>query len=142
MNDRRLARLAAQIQQILAQVLLRDLNDPDLGMVTITRIEVDAEFTVCKAYWTVLGDERAKAQSGAVLRRARGLCQRAIGKAIHTRTVPHLEFCYDEGLVEANRIDRLLGELRKEREAREAGAAPPPAPEGAKPPPSTPGAGS
>jgi ribosome-binding factor A len=134
MNERRLARLAAQIQETLAQVLLRDINDPDLGMVTITRVEVDAEFTVCKAYWSVLGDARARQASAGVLKRARGLCQRTIGKAIHTRTVPHLEFCYDEGLVQAARIDQLLGELKKEREVREAaqpptGESPPPKPE-------------
>ena len=54
MNERRLARLREQIKQKLAQVLQRDLADPKLGLVTITRIELDKEFTQCKAYWSVI----------------------------------------------------------------------------------------
>jgi ribosome-binding factor A len=127
MNERRIARLQQQIKQALAQVLLRDLADPKLGLVTITRVEVDSEFTICKAYWSVLGNDKARAQNEAVLRRARGLCQRAIGQAIHTRTVPQLEFHYDEGVVGALRVNKLLEELQQERAARE--QAPAPAPE-------------
>lgn len=120
MNERRLARLQEQIKQRLAEVLLRDLADPKLGMVTITRVELDGEFTQCKAFWSVIGDEAQKKQSAGVLRRARGLCQRAMASAISTRTVPHLEFEYDVGIEGAIKMTQLLSELREEREAREA----------------------
>jgi ribosome-binding factor A len=140
MNDRRLARLQEQIKQRLAEVLLRDLADPRLGMVTITRVELDAEFTQCRAYWSVLGDDRVRKDSEAVLRRARGLFQRELGKAIHTRSVPHLEFVHDQGIAEAIRVNQLLSDLRQERELREQSrpdASPPPA-DGAPPAPPTP----
>lgn len=132
MNDRRIARLQEQIKHRLAEVLQRDLADPKLGLVTITRVELDAEFTQCKAFWSVLGDDRARRDSEGVLRRARGLCQREIGKAISTRTVPHLEFLYDEGIAGAIRVNHLLEELKQEREQAERqrakDAAPPPEP--------------
>lgn len=137
MNQRRLARLQEQIKQRLAEVLLRDLADPKLGMVTITRIELDGEFTQCKAYWSVIGGELEKKRSSGVLRRARGLCQRAIASAIHTRSVPHLEFVYDTGIEEAIRLNALLGELREEREAREPEQESPPEP--SNPQPDSPG---
>lgn len=119
MNDRRILRLQEQIKERLAVVLLRDLADPKLGMVTITRVEVDAEFTQCKAYWSILGDDKARRESEGVLRRARGLCQREIGKATHTRTVPHLEFVYDQGISGAIRVNQLLQDLKHERELKE-----------------------
>ncbi|MCA8948469.1 MAG: 30S ribosome-binding factor RbfA [Planctomycetes bacterium] len=130
MNERRIARLQEQIKHHLATVLMRDLADPKLGMVTITRVELDREFTMCKAYWSVLGDEAQQSKSAAALRRARGLCQRAIGDALHTRTVPHLEFVFDAGIAEAIRLNNLMADLRREREAREAERPPedPPAP--------------
>ncbi|MBX3462986.1 MAG: 30S ribosome-binding factor RbfA [Planctomycetes bacterium] len=127
MNERRIARLQEQLKQRLAEILLRDLADPHLGLVTITRVELDPEFTVCKAYWSALGDERARRDSAAVLRRARGYCQREMGKGLHTRTVPALEFVFDDGIAGAIRMDTLLRELRAEREAR---GEPPPPPEG------------
>ncbi len=120
MNERRIARLQEQIKHCLAQTLLRDLADPKLGMVTITRIELDNEFTQCKAYWSVIGDDKQQKQSAAVLRRARGLCQRAIGKAVRARTMPHLEFFYDQGIGGAIGLNQLLADLGREREQREA----------------------
>ena len=126
MNERRLARLQEQIKQRLAEVLLRDIADPKLGMVTITRIELDSEFTQCKAYWSAIGTDQQVKQSGRTLQRARGLCQRAIASAIHTRSVPHLSFIYDAGIAEAVRLNTLMDDLREEREARERDQAPPP----------------
>lgn len=124
MNERRIARLQEQIKQRLAEILQRDLADPGLGLVTITRVELDSEFTQCKAYWSVLaigrdGEAKARARSAEVLARARGLCQREMGKTLNTRTVPHLEFVHDEGIAGAVRLNQVMHELREEREARE-----------------------
>ncbi|MGK0154587.1 MAG: ribosome-binding factor A [Neolewinella sp.] len=120
MNERRLARLKQQIKQRLAEVLHRDLADPKLGMVTITRIELDTEFSHCKAYWSVLAgsdqEEKAKRDSAAVLGRARGFCQREMARVLHTRSVPHLEFLFDEGIGAAIRMNKLLNELHPEGE--------------------------
>lgn len=123
MNERRIARLQEQIKERLAEVLLRDLADPKLGMVTITRIELDSEFTTCKAYWSVLAtskaaEQKARLESDGVLRRARGLCQREVGKTLHTRTIPHLSFIFDEGIGGAIRVNQLLQDLKQERDAR------------------------
>ena len=106
MNERRISRLQEQIKQRLAEVLLRDIADPKLGLVTITRVVLDSEFTHCKAYWSVMAagaaaEQRARAQSEGVLRRARGLCQSEIAKAVNTRTTPHLEFVFDESIAGA-----------------------------------------
>jgi ribosome-binding factor A len=83
--------------------------------VTITRVELDREFTQCKAYWSVIAstgnEERARRDSGQVLSRARGFCQKELGKALHTRTVPHLEFRYDGGIKGAIRMTEILREV-------------------------------
>lgn len=126
MNERRLARLQEQIKQRLAEILLRDIADPKMGLVTISRVELDAEFTVCKAYWSVFAptpaaEAKAKAQSSEALARARGFCQREVGKTLATRTVPHLEFVHDVGIAGGARMNQLLKDLQHEREQREAG---------------------
>lgn len=143
MNERRISRLQEQIKERLAEILLRDLADPKLGMVTITRVELDSEFTHCKAFWSVLappglGDDKVRKNSEAVLRRASGLCQREVGKALHTRTIPHLQFVYDEGISGGIRINQLMADLKHERELREQSqqlppGAEPPAPDADKP---------
>lgn len=134
MNERRIARLQEQIKHRLAEVFLRDIADPDLGMVTITRIEVDPEFAHCKAYWSVFGNEAVQKKTGEVLRRARGFCQREVGKVLHTRSVPHLEFVHDVGIAGAIQLNKLLDELKHEREEREAKANPDALPAETEPP--------
>lgn len=127
MNERRLARLKQQIKQRLAEVLQRDLADPKLGLVTITRVELDTEFTSCKAYWSVLSgsdqDDKARRESAGVLKRARGFCQREMARVLHTRSVPHLEFVFDEGIGESIRMQNLIRELNapKDGEGDESG---------------------
>lgn len=120
MNERRLARLKEQIKQRLAVVLQRELADPKLGLVTITRIELDTEFTHCKAYWSVLAgsdqEGRARRDNEGALKRARGFCQREMAKVLHTRSIPHLEFLFDEGIGAAIRMNKLLSELNPDRD--------------------------
>lgn len=118
MNERRIKRLQEQIKARVAEVLLRDLADPELGIVTITRVELDREFTVCRVFWSVIGDQVARAHTERALRRARGFVQREVGATLHTRTVPRLEFRFDAGIAGAIRIQQVLEELREEREAR------------------------
>ena len=131
MNDRRLARLAEQIKQRLATVLQRDLADPKLGLVTISRIELDKEFTQCKAYWSVIAaegkEDAARRASAEVLERATGFCQREIGAVLHTRSVPQLQFVFDEGIGGAIKMQKLLKELNPQSERDDdAGSEPPP----------------
>lgn len=118
MNDRRLARLAEQIKQRLATTLQRELADPKLGLVTISRVELDKEFTQCKAYWSVLAtsgkEAAARRASAEVLERATGFCQREVGAVLHTRSVPHLQFVFDEGVAGAVKMQELLKELNPE----------------------------
>lgn len=115
MNERRIARLQEQIKARIAEVLMRELADPGLGLVTITRVELDREFLNCRAYWSVLGDDKQKAKSGQTLQRARAFVQREVGSALHTRTVPHLQFVFDESIAGVIRMQQLLHELKQQR---------------------------
>ena len=139
MNERRLARLAEQIKQRLAQVLQRDLADPKLGLVTISRVELDKEFTQCKAYWSVIApngkEDAARRASAEVLERATGFCQREVGAVLHTRSVPQLQFVFDEGIGGAIRMQELLKELNPPTEQGEPeGDGPPSGPQDGPPP--------
>jgi len=134
MNDRRLARLAAQIKQRLATVLQRDIADPKLGLVTISRVELDKEFTQCKAYWSVIAangkEEAARRASAEVLERATGFCQREVGAVLNTRSVPQLRFVFDEGVGGSARMQELLRELKpNDADDKDQNPSAPPAPD-------------
>ena len=118
MNERRIKRLQEQIKVRIAEVLQREVADREIGMVTITRVELDREFTICKAFWSIIGDDHQRAHTERALRRARGYIQREMVNTLHTRTAPRLEMIFDEAVGRAARINDLLLDLREEREAR------------------------
>ncbi len=118
MNERRLQRLESTIKAKVAAVLVRDMSDPRLGIVTVTRVQLDRELTLCKIYWSVLGGEKERKVNERVLQHAAGWMRREVAEVMRTRTVPRVEFVFDERIVGAMRIDSILKNLRDERSAR------------------------
>lgn len=136
MQDRRLRRVEELIRQKIAATILRDLQDPRLGFVTITKVKVDKELQRCEVYWSVLGDEKDRAIHERLLGHAAGFVQREVAAILDTRTMPRVHFVFDESIAGAMRIDGLIKRLKAEREAREASQPPPPpADDSPKPPP-------
>lgn len=115
-QPRRLARIEKRIKQKIAQVLLRDANDPRLGFVTITKVSVDAELQVCKVYWSVLGDASARKLNDAALQHARKFIQHEVAEILDTRNVPTLEFHFDESIEGAERISAILREIDEQKQ--------------------------
>jgi ribosome-binding factor A len=105
-------RVADQIRGELALMLARDVHDPGLGFVTITRVQVTPDLQHARIYYTALGDEKARANSGKALRRATPFLRRQIGSRLRLKRVAELEFIYDESIAGQDRIEQLLNEIR------------------------------
>ncbi len=120
MNERRIHRLENQIKSRVAEVLQRELADPQLGFVTVSGVELDREIKLCKVYWSVLGSDKDRHRNQRALDRASGFVRRHIAQILHTRTVPTLRFVFDQSIEGAIRVNNLLADLRAERQQREA----------------------
>lgn len=113
----RTLRVGEQIHRELAELIRLELKDPGLGMVTLGEVEVSRDLAYAKVYFTVLGDEAARAASEAALRRAAGFLRRALGKRMRLRIVPELRFVHDDSQARGARIDALIEQaLREDRE--------------------------
>ena len=112
-------RVADQIRGELGQLLARDVHDPGIGFVTLTRVKVSPDLQVARVYYTIIGDEKAKKDTKRGLERATPFLRRQIGAAIRLRRVPELFFQYDESVEKQDRIEKILLDLQKEREERE-----------------------
>ncbi len=105
-------RVADQIRSELALMLAREVHDPGLGFVTITRVQVTPDLQHARIYYTALGDEKARANSGKALGRATPFLRRQIGSRLRLKRVAELEFIYDESIAGQDRIEQLLNEIR------------------------------
>lgn len=121
MNERRIQRIQELIKHRVAEVIDQELADPRRGLITVTKVRVDRELMSCEVFWSLLGDEKARRLNARMLDDARAFVQREVAAVLHTRTVPHLRFRYDESIEGAVRIDNLLAELRHERGEDETG---------------------
>ena len=106
--------MADQIRAELATLLTREVHDPGIGFMTITRVRVSPDLQMARVMYTVLGDDRARTESSRALERARPFLRRQIGARLHLRRAPDLTFVYDEAVAGQDRVEQLLNEIREQ----------------------------
>jgi ribosome-binding factor A len=107
-------RVADQIRAEVAQLIAREVHDPGVGFVTITRVRVTPDLQLARVYYTSLGDEKARRETARALGRAAPFLRRQVGQRLRLRRVPELEFFYDESVAHQDRIEQILQELKSE----------------------------
>jgi ribosome-binding factor A len=105
-------RVADQIRGELATLLAREVHDPGIGFVTLTRVQISPDLQMARVYYTTLGDDKARAASAQALERAAPFLRRQIGSRLRLRRTPDLKFVYDPSIAGQDRIEQLLNELR------------------------------
>ena len=105
-------RVADQIRSELALLLTREVHDPGIGFVTITRVQMTPDLQQARVFYTVLGDDQARQNTGRAIERAGPFLRRQIGSRLRLKRVPELTFLYDESIAGQDRIERLLNEVR------------------------------
>lgn len=108
-------RVADQIRAEVTTMIARELHDPGVGFVTITRVEVTADLQHARVYYTSLGDPAARQNSGRALERAAGFMRRQIGQRLRLRRAPELHFEFDESIGHQDRVEQLLKEIADEQ---------------------------
>lgn len=91
----RATKLAERIQEIVARMLDTRVKDPRLGFVTVTAVRVTGDLQHASVFYTVLGDEEARAGTAAALESAKGLIRSEVGRQTGVRLTPTLEFIAD-----------------------------------------------
>ena len=104
-------RVADLIRGELATLLTRDVHDPGIGFVTITRVQVSPDIQLARVFYTSLGDEKARKNTEKAIERAMPFLRRQIGSRLRLKRVPELKFHYDDAVAGQDRIDQLLNEI-------------------------------
>ena len=112
-------RVADQIRAEVSSLIARDLQDPGIGFMTITRVQVSPDLQHARVYYTTLGDPAARKNTARALARAGSFMRRQIGQRLHLRRAPELEFLFDESIAHQDRVEQLLQELHESQPAAE-----------------------
>ena len=114
--SKRSEKLAETIHETISALLSRGLNDPRIGFVTLTAVDVVDDLSIARIYFTVIGDRDARKNSEVGLNSAKGYLRRELGKVLTIRHIPELIFKYDESQEYGNRIDSILREIATEHD--------------------------
>jgi len=101
-------RVADQIQRELAGLIQFEIKDPRVGMVTITAVEVSKEFEYARVYFTVLGEDKVRESTTKGLTHAAGFLRRELAHRLKLRTIPELQFVYDQSIENAAKMSKLI----------------------------------
>ncbi len=103
-------RVAALVQETLAETLSSQVKDPRVGFVTVTGVSVSTDCVHAHVRVSVLGDDDEKARAMEGLASAKGYLRTQLAQRLTLRVAPELHFILDRGLEHAQHIDRLLNE--------------------------------
>ena len=111
----RARKVAERIQEELADILMRNVADPRLAMVTITAVDVDRELAYAQIYVVASGDDERIDDVLAGLEGAQGYLRSQLATRIQLRSFPQLRFRWDASHERGARIEELLDSLQEER---------------------------
>jgi ribosome-binding factor A len=103
----RTVRLGELLREVLAEELER-IDDVRLELVSITNVDVDADLNRAVVSFDSLAGEKGDAEILEAFNACRVRLQASVGRQIHARKTPVLQFRPDEVIRSAERIDRLL----------------------------------
>jgi ribosome-binding factor A len=106
-------RVADQIRDEITSMLAREVHDPGIGFLTVTRVQMSPDLQLARVYYTTLGSETQRKATAKALQRATGFLRRQIGERLRLRRVPVLEFFFDKSVENQERVERLLYEIHE-----------------------------
>jgi ribosome-binding factor A len=113
-------RVADQIRAEVSSMLMRDVHDPGIGFVTITRVQVTPDLQLARIFYTRMGTESERKATAKALERASSFLRREVGQRLRLRRAPELVFVFDKSIEHQERVERLLQEIHETDAARQA----------------------
>lgn len=126
----RTERVGSFVQKEISEILQRQIHDPsivgpDVGLISVTRVEVTPDLKLAKIFLSFLSPDEAKAKAAMErFKKARGFIKAQLGRRLNIRYMPDLFFVRDTSIAEGVRIFKLLEDLAKEEARSQAAAAP------------------
>lgn len=122
-NSVKNTRINAEVQKELAEIIRGEIKDPRISSLTsVIAVEVAPDLKNCKAYISVLGDEKAVKDTLAGLNSAVGFIKNRLAKSINLRNTPEIHFIMDQSIAYGVDMSKKIADVNrdiKERDSEE-----------------------
>ena len=111
-NSIKNTRVNGEVQRELSRIISREIKDPRIApMTSVVAVEVAPDLKSCKAYISVLGDEKAQQDTLAGLKSAVGYIRRELARTINLRNTPEIRFVLDQSIEYGVNMSKLIDDV-------------------------------
>jgi ribosome-binding factor A len=112
MGFKRAQKVGELILEEVSNILLREIQDPRIGFVTITHVKVSDDLRFATIFVSVMGEDEEKKSSLEGLQSASGFMRKKLGARLQLRCVPELVFKLDDSMEKSAKILTILSKLK------------------------------
>lgn len=114
-NSIKNTRVNTEVQRELSNILRAGIKDPRVAPWTsVVAVEVAPDLKTCKAFISVLGDEKAQKDTVAGLKSAEGYIRRELARTLNMRNTPEIKFVLDQSIEYGVNMSRKISEVTKD----------------------------
>ena len=114
-NSIKNTRVNAEVQRELSNIIRSGIKDPRVApMTSVVAVEVAPDLKTCKAYISVLGDEKAQQDTIRGLQSAEGNIRRELAHTINMRNTPEIRFIVDQSIEYGVNISKKIDEVTRD----------------------------
>ena len=119
-NSVKNTRVNGEVQRVLAEIIRSGIKDPRIApMTSVVSVEVAPDLKTCKAWISVLGDERAQKSTLEGLQSAEGYIRGQLARTINLRNTPQITFIMDQSIAYGVNMSKLIDEVVEKDETAE-----------------------
>lgn len=119
-NSVKNTRINGEVQKVLADIIRGGIKDPRISPLTsVVAVEVAPDLKTCKAWISVLGDEKAIEDTLAGLKSAEGYIKGQLARKINLRNTPEIHFIMDQSIAYGVSMSKLIDDVNKNIPNRE-----------------------
>lgn len=119
-NSIKNTRINGEVQKELSRIIQNGIKDPRIAPLTsVVSVEVAPDLKTCKAYISVLGSEKAAADTLAGLKSAEGFIRRQLAHTVNLRNTPEIRFILDQSIEYGVTMTKLIDDVAKTEQRNE-----------------------
>ena len=112
-NSIKNTRINGEVQKELSNIIRGEIKDPRINPLTSV-VEVAPDLKTCKAYISVLGDEKSQQDTIKGLKSAEGYIRTMLAKSINLRNTPQITFILDQSIEYGVKMSKMIDDVTKD----------------------------
>lgn len=110
---RRTKQVGELLREELTDIIRREVKDPRIGFMSITRVDVTPDLRSARVFVSVLGTDDERQETQDALRSAAKFIRFHLKPRLRMRQIPELDFQDDRSMEYAQQISEQMAEIRR-----------------------------